>query len=79
MTVWRLTDRLALSSVRSSSIARTPSSKGDATAAWGVPERSTGPKLGNLQKFLLERIDLLTKALEQKAVTDFNDWLVRSS
>jgi hypothetical protein len=37
---------------------------------------AAGPKLGNLRTFLLERVDQLLKALEQKAVTDFNDWLV---
>jgi hypothetical protein len=53
------------------------SSKGGAAeAAAPAGERSQGPQLGNLQKVLLERVDMLTRALEQKAITDFNDWLV---
>lgn len=56
------------------------SSKGgapDAASMAAAGERNSGLQLGNLQKVLLERVDTLTRALEQKAVTDFNDWLVR--
>ena len=35
--------------------------------------------LGNLQNFLRERVDDLTKALEAKASSDFHDWLVGAS
>lgn len=56
------------------------SAKGAAELAVQSPEHhSSRPQLGNLQKVLLERVDMLTKALEQKAITDFNDWLVCSS
>ncbi|BDA50846.1 Exocyst complex component 6B [Coccomyxa sp. Obi] len=66
----------ALSSARGS-LTRTMSAKGAAELAAPTPEHSSGrPQLGNLQKVLLERVDMLTKALEQKAITDFNDWLV---
>ena len=72
-------DRPALSSARGS-LTRTMSAKGPAELAAPTQEHSSGrPQLGNLQKVLLERVDMLTKALEQKAVSDFNDWLVRPS
>jgi hypothetical protein len=45
----------------------------------GPAERAAhtpGANLGNLQNFLRERVDDLTKALEAKASADFHDWLV---
>jgi len=41
-----------------------------------VEKLTTTPNLGNLQNFLRERVDALTKALEAKALADFHDWLV---
>ena len=37
-----------------------------------------GPvELGRLQPFLVARLEELLKAVEQAAMTNFNDWLVR--
>lgn len=59
---------------RSMSAAKVAAGEGTQGAAPG--QSLGGPKLGNLRSFLHERVGELLKALEQKAVSDFNDWLV---
>ena len=61
------------SSKVASSVPREPAKlAGPAEKAAPTP----GANLGNLQNFLRERVDDLTKALEAKASADFHDWLV---
>jgi hypothetical protein len=74
-TITRTVSSKAMQSARSETVGagQQPIQAGGAAGGGGG-----GVKLGNLQKFLRTRVDELTRALEARAVSDFNDWLVRA-